>query len=135
MSFSLRKLKNHELGRIDVDQFKKTQKIPLIIILENIRSLNNIGSIFRTSDAFLVEKIYLCGFTATPPHRDIHKTALGSTDSVEWEYKKDIRELINELKEIMDNPISWRLPAIQDCKKDYYTKYKKYRKNKYIFYL
>ena len=99
MSFSLRKLKNHELGRIDVDQFKKTQKIPLIIILENIRSLNNIGSIFRTSDAFLVEKIYLCGFTATPPHRDIHKTALGSTDSVEWEYKKDIRELVNELKE------------------------------------
>ena len=115
MSFSLRKLKNHELGRIDVDQFKKTQKIPLIIILENIRSLNNIGSIFRTSDAFLVEKIYLCGFTATPPHRDIHKTALGSTDSVEWEYKKDIRELVNELKE--KKVFVWSIEQTENSKK------------------
>ena len=94
----MRKLKNHELGRIDVDQFKKTQKIPLIIILENIRSLNNIGSIFRTSDAFLVEKIYLCGFTATPPHRDIHKTALGST---RWIFFGSNRLLVFTLSRIL----------------------------------
>ena len=80
----MRKLKNSELGRIEIDEFKKTSKTPLIIILDDIRSLNNVGSIFRTSDAFLIEKIYLCGITACPPHKDIHKTALGSTESVDW---------------------------------------------------
>ena len=78
----MRKLKNSELDRLSVDEFKDTKKTPIIIVLDNIRSLNNIGSVFRTSDAFLVEKIYLCGITATPPHKDIHKTALGSTDTV-----------------------------------------------------
>ena len=78
-----------ELDRLNVDEFKQLTKAPIIIILDNIRSLNNIGSVFRTSDAFLVEKIYLCGITATPPHKDIHKTALGSTETVEWEYVKD----------------------------------------------
>ena len=94
----MRKLKNNELGRISVDEFKSIQKTPLIIILDNIRSLNNIGSVFRTSDAFLIEKIYLCGITATPPNRDIHKTALGATDSVEWEYLEDTLELVKKLK-------------------------------------
>ena len=82
----MRKLKNSELNRLEVSEFKEAPKIPLIVILDNIRSLNNIGSVFRTSDAFVVEKIYLCGITATPPNKDIHKTALGATDSMEWEY-------------------------------------------------
>jgi len=95
----MRKLKNSELGRIEVEEFKKVAKIPLIIILDNIRSLNNIGSVFRTSDAFLVEKIYLCGITAKPPHKEIHKTALGATESVDWEYVEDALKLIHELRD------------------------------------
>ena len=94
----MRKLKNSELDRLSVDEFKNTKKTPLIIVLDNIRSLNNIGSVFRTSDAFLVEKIYLCGITATPPHKDIHKTALGSTDTVAWEYVENTIDLIEQLK-------------------------------------
>ena len=95
----MRKLKNSELGRLTVDEFKKTDKIPLIVVLDNIRSLNNIGSVFRTSDAFLIEKIYLCGFTAQPPHKEIHKTALGSTETVDWEYVEDTLTLVEKLKE------------------------------------
>lgn len=94
----MRKLKNSELQRIDIATYKTTSKTPLIVILDNIRSLNNIGSVFRTSDAFLIEKIYLCGITATPPHKDIQKTALGATDSVDWQYEKDILQLINNLQ-------------------------------------
>ncbi len=95
----MRKLKNSELNRVNVEEFKKMEKIPLIIVLDNIRSLNNIGSVFRTSDAFLIEKIYLCGITAKPPHKDIHKTALGATESVEWEYVEDTLHLIERLKD------------------------------------
>lgn len=94
----MRKLKNNELGRITVDEFKSTKKTPLIIVLDNIRSLNNIGSVFRTSDAFLIEKIYLCGICATPPNKDIHKTALGATESVAWEYVENIMDLVQKLK-------------------------------------
>lgn len=94
-----RKLKNSELQRLSPEGFKAAVKIPLIIILDNIRSLNNIGSVFRTADAFLIEKIYLCGITATPPHRDIQKTALGATDSVEWEYVEDALSLVKTLQE------------------------------------
>lgn len=94
----MRKLKNSELDRLSVDAFKSTQKTPIIIVLDNIRSLNNIGSVFRTSDAFLVEKIFLCGITATPPHKDIHKTALGSTDTVAWEYAENTMTVIDKLK-------------------------------------
>ena len=94
----MRKLKNSELNRLDLETYKTVKKTPLIIILDNIRSLNNIGSVFRTSDAFLIEKIYLCGITAQPPHKDIHKTALGSTDSVNWEYEKDTLVLVETLK-------------------------------------
>ena len=94
----MRKLKNSELGRISVEEFKEVQKTPLIVVLDNIRSLNNVGSVFRTSDAFLIEKIYLCGITATPPNKEIHKTALGATESVEWEYVKDTLELVEKLK-------------------------------------
>ena len=94
----MRKLKNSELNRLTVDEFKQSKKTPLIVVLDNIRSLNNIGSVFRTSDAFLIEKIYLCGITAKPPHKDIHKTALGSTDTVDWEYIEDTLELVKRLK-------------------------------------
>ena len=94
----MRKLKNSELDRLSVDGFKAASKTPIIIILDNIRSLNNIGSVFRTSDAFLIEKIYLCGITATPPHKDIHKTALGSTDTVDWEYVENTIDLVEKLK-------------------------------------
>lgn len=94
----MRKLKNSELDRLSVEAFKQSEKAPIIIILDNIRSLNNIGSVFRTSDAFLVEKIYLCGITAQPPHKDIHKTALGSTESVDWEYHKDTMQVVEQLK-------------------------------------
>ncbi len=93
-----RKLKNSELGRKTPEEFKAAKKTPLIIILDNIRSLNNIGSVFRTADAFLIQKIYLCGITATPPHKDIQKTALGATDTVDWEHQKDTLELIRNLK-------------------------------------
>lgn len=95
----MRKLKNSELNRLDIDQFKRAEKTPLVIVLDNIRSLNNIGSIFRTADAFLVGKIYLCGITACPPHKDIHKTALGATESVDWEYRDNAIELVRDLKE------------------------------------
>ena len=95
----MRKLKNNELGRISVDEFKEAEKTPIIVVLDNIRSLNNIGSVFRTSDAFLIEKIYLCGITATPPNKEIHKTALGATESVKWEYVEDTLELVKKLKD------------------------------------
>ena len=93
-----RKLKNEELERLDVSEFKATEKTPVLIILDHIRSLNNIGSVFRTSDAFLIEKIYLCGITAQPPHNDIRKTALGSTETVSWEYAESTIDLVKKLK-------------------------------------
>jgi tRNA G18 (ribose-2'-O)-methylase SpoU len=95
----MRKLDNNELDRKSISDFKNAQKTPLIIILDDIRSLNNIGSVFRTADAFLIEKIYLCGITATPPNKEIHKTALGATETVAWEHADDIEAVINLLKE------------------------------------
>lgn len=95
---TMRKLKNSELKRIDVKTFKEKKKTPLVIVLDNIRSLNNIGSVFRTSDAFLVDEILLCGITATPPHREIHKTALGAQDSVKWSYYEDTMDALSYLK-------------------------------------
>lgn len=94
----MRKLANNELHRLDVQQFKQATKTPLIVVLDNVRSLNNVGSVFRTADAFLVEKIYLCGITATPPNKEIHKTALGATDSVDWEYAPDTLTVVERLK-------------------------------------
>lgn len=95
----MRKLKNSELNRLSVDEFKKIEKLPLVVVLDNVRSLNNVGSVFRTADGFLIERILLCGITAQPPHRDIHKTALGATDSVNWEYHKTTEQAVNKLKE------------------------------------
>ncbi len=94
----MRKLENSELDRLNVDEFKQVEKTPICIVLDNVRSLNNIGSVFRTADAFLIEKIYLCGITATPPHKDIHKTALGATESVDWEYVPETIDLVAKLK-------------------------------------
>ena len=94
----MRKLKNSELNRLSIEEFKNSKKTPLVVILDNIRSLNNIGSVFRTSDAFLIDKIILCGITAKPPHKDIHKTALGATDSVKWEYSANTTDIVNKLK-------------------------------------
>jgi tRNA G18 (ribose-2'-O)-methylase SpoU len=94
----MRKLKTDELGRVGIEDFKKQDKLPLVVILDNVRSMHNIGSIFRTSDGFAIEKIFLCGITAQPPHREIEKTALGATQSIEWLYFEDVCEAINTLK-------------------------------------
>lgn len=94
----MKKLKLEELGRISIDEFKETNKIPVTIVLDNVRSMHNVGSVFRTADAFRVEQIFLTGITATPPHREIHKTALGATDSVKWGYAKDPVVIIKQLK-------------------------------------
>lgn len=88
-----------ELGRISVDQFRSAEKLPVCIVLDNIRSLHNVGSAFRSADAFKVEKIFLTGITGTPPHREIHKTALGATESVPWEYDTDPAAIVKRLKE------------------------------------
>ncbi len=93
-----KKLKLWELERVSEETFKNQKKFPVTVILNDIRSLNNIGSFFRTADAFNVEKIYLCGITANPPHRDIQKTALGATETVVWEYRQSIVDLVKELK-------------------------------------
>lgn len=95
----MKKLKLEELGRISVDQFKAAEKLPVCIVLDNIRSLHNVGSAFRTADAFRVEKIFLGGITGTPPHREIQKTALGATESVPWEYVENSADCIKKLKE------------------------------------
>lgn len=94
----MRKLENSELDRKSVSDFKQAQKTPVIIILDDIRSLHNIGSVFRTADAFLIEKIYLCGITATPPNKEIHKTALGATETVAWEHQDNVLEVIEKLQ-------------------------------------
>jgi tRNA G18 (ribose-2'-O)-methylase SpoU len=93
----MRKLQNNELGRKSVDQFRSSEKFPVALVLDNVRSRSNVGSIFRTADAFLVERILLCGITATPPHRDIQKTALGATESVSWRYYPTTKEAVLEL--------------------------------------
>ncbi|MDR3047485.1 MAG: RNA methyltransferase [Bacteroidales bacterium] len=95
----MKKLSLSELNRITPEEYKRSNKTPIIVILDNIRSMHNIGSVFRTADAFILEKIYLCGITATPPNKEIHKTALGATDTVDWEYVEDVSTLVNSLKE------------------------------------
>ncbi|MGQ0829902.1 MAG: RNA methyltransferase [Bacteroidota bacterium] len=94
----MRKLLNEELDRKSVAEFQHANKTPIIIVLDNVRSLNNVGSVFRTADAFLIEAIYLCGITGTPPHKEIQKTALGATESVKWSYFKTTTEAVEKLK-------------------------------------
>ena len=95
----MKKLTTEEMNRMTVEEFRQSEKLPLTVVLDNVRSLNNIGSVFRTSDAFRVEHIALCGITATPPHREIHKTALGAEESVEWSYHEDTAECVRVLKD------------------------------------
>ena len=95
---STKKLKLEELGRIDVETFKQTEKIPLVVVLDNVRSMHNVGAVFRTADAFIIERIVLCGITPQPPHREIHKAALGATESVDWIYEKNISDALQNLK-------------------------------------
>ena len=94
----MRKLRNNELNRLTINEFKEVSKIPLVVVLDNIRSCNNIGSVFRTSDALLIEKVFLCGITATPPNAEIHKTALDAEKSVEWEYYEKTEDVVAELQ-------------------------------------
>ncbi|MFW6389364.1 MAG: TrmH family RNA methyltransferase, partial [Marinilabiliaceae bacterium] len=94
----MRKLKIDELNRISTEEFKKSRKTPVVVVLDNIRSLHNVGSLFRTSDALRLEALYLCGITSTPPHKEIHKTALGAEDAVEWHYFEKTIEAIKKLK-------------------------------------
>mgnify|MGYP002621704579 CR=1 FL=1 len=108
-----RKILNNELDRKSVDEFKSSDKTPIILVLDDIRSLNNIGSVFRTADAFLVEKIYLCGITATPPNKEIHKTALGATDTVQWKYFQYIEDAISELKS--ENIEVWSIEQVENA--------------------
>ncbi len=97
-SKNMKKLSMEELNRLSVDAFKKSKKTSIIVVLDNVRSLHNVGSFFRTGDAFQIEKIYLCGITGTPPNREIHKTALGATESIEWEYAKAALDFLPQLK-------------------------------------
>ena len=94
----MRKLLNEELERKTIEEFKQANKTPIIILLDNVRSLNNVGSVFRTADAFLVEAVYLCGITGTPPNKEIQKTALGATESVMWKHFKNTKDAVNELR-------------------------------------
>ncbi|MCG8581317.1 MAG: RNA methyltransferase [Bacteroidales bacterium] len=95
----MRKLRTSELNRLTVEEFKNSDKMPITVVMDNIRSLNNVGSVFRTSDALKVEKIILCGITATPPNKEIHKTALGAEDSMDWSYMERTEDAIDQLKE------------------------------------
>lgn len=106
----MRKLQNHELNRLTPEEFRTTQKSPVVVVLDNVRSMNNIGSVFRTADAFLVEKLFLCGITATPPQNEIHKTALGATETVSWEYNADTLHVLINLKKM-----GYRLLAIEQA--------------------
>lgn len=115
-----------ELHRISCDEFKKADKTPLVLVLDDVRSLNNIGSMFRTADAFVIEHIYLCGITAMPPHPDIHKTALGAEDSVSWTHYDDIMQCVKDLRskgykicsiEQVHNSISFPQFIIDKCEK------------------
>lgn len=95
----MRKLKNEELNRMTVEEFKDAEKTPIIVVLDNVRSLNNIGSVFRTGDGLRIEEVVLCGITATPPNKDIHKTALGATESVNWSYFQNTVDAIIDLRQ------------------------------------
>ena len=106
----LRKLKVTEMNRLPVEEFKEAKKIPLVVVLDDVRSLHNIGAVFRTSDAFLVDCIYLCGITATPPHPEMHKTALGAEYTVDWKYFQHTEDAVNELR-----TMGYTLFAIEQC--------------------
>lgn len=106
----MRKLKNEELNRPNLEDYKEVSKQSVTVVLDNVRSLNNVGSAFRTSDAFSIEKVFLCGITGQPPHRDINKTALGATDSVEWEHTETTLKAVEQLK-----ADGWKVMAVEQA--------------------
>lgn len=110
--YNMRKLRNEELDRKSVEEFHQAKKTPVIILLDDVRSMNNVGSIFRTADAFLLEAIYLCGFTPIPPHREIQKTALGATETVKWKHFSSTLKAISELKNE-----AWKIYSIEQAEK------------------
>jgi tRNA G18 (ribose-2'-O)-methylase SpoU len=122
---TMRKLKNSELDRLTIPEFKNAGKMPVVVVLDNVRSLNNIGSVFRTSDAFLVERIFLCGITAQPPHKDIHKTALGATESVDWHYFYETADAVHTLKKE-----GYRIIAVEQTEKSVVLGKFPFRENK-----
>lgn len=123
----IHKLKLEELKRIDVETFKETNKTPLVVVLDNVRSMHNVGAVFRTADAFLVEKIILCGITPQPPHREIHKAALGATESVDWQYYESVKEAVLDLKslkyEVLGIEQTTDSTLITDFEIDHFKKY------------
>lgn len=124
----MRKIANSELARLDIREFKRHPKNPLVLVLDDVRSMHNVGSAFRTADAFILEKIYLCGITGTPPHREINKTALGATDSVDWEYVEDVEAMVTGLRSegykilvIEQTDVSQSLPVFKPLKNEKYA--------------
>ena len=125
----MKKIKNEDLNRLSIKEYKNSKKISVCIILDNVRSLNNIGSCFRTVDAFLIKKMYLTGFTAKPPSRDIERTALGATDSVEWKYIKEIKKIIIQLKKE-----GWKIILVEQTDQSINLKnFKPLISEKYVF--
>ena len=125
----MKKIRNEDLNRLSIKEYQNSKKIPVCIILDNVRSLNNIGSCFRTSDAFLIKKMYLTGFTAKPPSRDIERTALGATDSVEWEHVKEIKKIIIQLKKE-----EWKIILVEQTDQSINLKnFKPLISEKYVF--
>ena len=125
----MKKIRNEDLNRLSIQEYQNSKKIPVCIILDNVRSLNNIGSCFRTSDAFLIKKMYLTGFTAKPPSRDIERTALGATDSVEWEHVKEIKKIIIQLKKE-----GWKIILVEQTNQSINLKnFKPLISEKYVF--
>jgi 23S rRNA (guanosine2251-2'-O)-methyltransferase len=125
----MRKLTMEELHRLEPEEFKKSEKNPVIILLDNVRSLHNVGSAFRTADAFRAEQILLCGITGTPPNREIHKTALGATDSVNWEYRQSSQKAAKSLKEK-----GWKIIVLEQTSGSIHLqKFMPEKNNKYCF--
>lgn len=121
----MRKLKNEELGRLSIEEFKEKEKINVALVLDNVRSLNNVGSAFRSGDAFLIQKIYLCGITGKPPNRELHRTALGAEDSVAWEHYEDTLEVIRVLKKR-----NWIIVALEQADESIYLDQMSYQPGK-----
>ncbi len=120
----MQKIKNEDLGRKTVDEFKRSEKLPVILMLDNVRSLNNVGSAFRTADSFLLENLYLCGLTGAPPNKEIEKTALGATETVNWKHFKTTKEAVDELKQK-----GYKVYAVEQVKNAIYLQNFKSEKN------
>ena len=123
----MQKIKNEDLGRKSVEEFKRSEKLPVVLVLDNVRSLNNVGSAFRTADSFLLESVFLCGVTGTPPNAEIEKTALGATESMSWKHFKSTKDAVQDLKEK-----GYKVYAIEQVEKSTYLQNFKYQKDEKI---